>query len=139
MKKADVPHDEAFTEGFLRADYAVDEQGKYTIVTTTGWAVQADATALALEEIDRRIAAAWEAGRAGRLSPLAYHMARRQMTTSLLAEYASVSRLRVWWHMRPHGFARMPLWLALRYCEQMQVGIGELVSLPERPESLLKD
>ncbi|MBI5544818.1 MAG: hypothetical protein HY901_13090 [Deltaproteobacteria bacterium] len=137
MKAHEVPADEGFLEGYQRGAYAVDEKGQYRIVATSGWHAETAATAAALEEQDRAIQAAFEQVRAGRRSPLAYHIARRLLTPSLLASYAGVSRLRVAGHLRPFGFRRTPLWLAQRYAECLQMSLNDLVRLPEKPESLL--
>ena len=137
MKTDEVPNDQGFAENFRRGAYALDEQGRYTLVPTPGWEVETAATRAALEEQDRAIRAAFEAAGSGTRSPLAYHLARRLLTPALLAQYARVSRLRVAWHLRPFGFRRMPLWLAQRYCECLRLTLDELVKLPPAPESLL--
>jgi len=137
MKADEVPADEGFAEAYRRVAYAVGEDGRYQLVATPGWNVETTATAAALEEQDRMVAAAFAQVRAGRRSPLAYHLARKMFTPALLAEYAGVWSLRTRWHLRPFGFARMPLWLARRYAECLQMELGELVKLPEKPESML--
>ena len=137
MKASQVPADEGFFERFRRGAYAVGEDGQYRLVPTPGWSAETTATAAALEEQDRIIAAAFADVCAGRRSPLAYHMARRMLTPKVLAAYAGVWSLRTRWHLRPSGFARLPLWLARRYAQCLQVGLDELVKLPEKPESLL--
>jgi hypothetical protein len=137
MKKDEVPADKGYLDDFCRGAYAVDEHGRYTLVATPGWEAETAATRVALEEQDRLVRAQFEAARAGRRSPLAYHLARRMLTPSVLGQYARVNRFRVAWHLRPFGFARMPLWLAMRYCQALRIGLDELVHLPAEPESLL--
>lgn len=137
MKKDEVPQDPGFLEGFRRGALAVDEAGRFTLVPTPGWQAETAATALALEEQDALVRRAWERARAGRLSPLGYHAARRQMPTALLARNARIGRLRVWWHLRPRGFLGMPLGVAMRYAAALNVPLEELVRLPESPERLL--
>lgn len=137
MKTSEVPADPGFLEDFSRGAYAVGEDGQYRIVATPGWNAETAATAAALEEQDRVIAAAFAQVKAGTRSPLAYHVARKMLTPALLASYAGVSRWRTLWHLRPFGFRRMPLWLALRYAECLQTTLNDLVKVPEKPESLL--
>ena len=137
MKASEVPADKGFLEDFQRGTYAVDEKGQYQIVASPGWNAETTATAAALEEQDRAIAAAFERVRSGQQSPLAYHLAKKMLTPALLASYAGVWSLRTRWHLTPFGFARMPLWLARRYAECLQTTLNDLVKLPEKPESLL--
>ncbi|HEX9625662.1 MAG TPA: hypothetical protein VGA00_01860, partial [Acidiferrobacterales bacterium] len=70
---------------------------------------------------------------AGRVSPLAYHMVRCQMTPSLLAANAGISVLRVWWHLRPAAFARLPDGLLSRYADALATDIATLKQLPPAP------
>lgn len=137
MKASEVPADKGFLEDFQRGTYAVDEKGHYKVVASPGWSAETTATTAALEEQDRAIAAAFAQAKAGRKSPLAYHLARKLLSPALLAEYAGVWSLRTRWHLTPTGFARMPGWLARRYAECLQISVEELTSLPEKPESLL--
>ena len=137
MKAHEVPADKGFLEEFQRGTYAVDEQGQYRIVASSGWSAETTATAAALEEQDRAIQAAFAEVKSGRKSPLAYHVAKKMLTAALLASYAGVWSLRTRWHLTPFGFRHMPLWLAQRYADCLQTPLAELVKLPEKPESLL--
>lgn len=137
MRDDEVPHDQGFLEGFRRGAYAVDAAGRYTLVATTGWEAETAVTTVALEEQDRLLRRQWELARAGRRSPLAYHMARRQMTPPLLAREMGLSRWRVACHLRPWGFRRLPLHLALRYGACLDVPLQELIGVPDAPGSFL--
>ena len=137
MKASEVPADQGFLEEFQRGTYAVDDKGQYRIVASPGWSAETTATAAALEDQDRAIQAAFAQVQAGRKSPLAYHIAKKMLTPALLASYAGVWSLRTRWHLTPFGFAHMPLWLAQRYAQCLQLGLADLVGLPEKPESLL--
>lgn len=116
-----------------RACYAVDEQGRYVVVPSKGWSVEAIVNAQANEEVNRAIAAAHARVTAGRASPLAYHMARCQMIPSLLAANAGVSVLRVYWHLRPKVFARLPDSVLRRYADALGTDIATLRRLPPAP------
>lgn len=132
-----MPRDEGFLEGFRRGSYAVDADGRYTLVATPGWEAETAATTVALEEQDRLVRDCWEQCGVGLRSPLAYHMVRRQMTPKLLSANSGVGRLRVAWHLRPAGFARLGRRTLLRYAAALNVPPDELITLPEAPESLL--
>jgi hypothetical protein len=133
MKAKDVPQDRenSYYAGYQRACYAVDENGRYTVVRSEGWEAENIVNASANAEVRENIAAALRRARAGEVSPLAVHMARTQMTKGLLAAYSGVSRWKIWWHLKPKAFARMSARDAERYARAMQISVAELLSLPE--------
>lgn len=132
MKKADVPQQESMLEGHQRACYALDEQGRYVVVGSIGWEVEKVVNSQANDEVRQAIATALGHVRAGKRSPLAYHMARRQMDASMLSAYSGISRLRIRWHLRPGPFARLPETMLRRYAEALHLSADELRSVPER-------
>ena len=134
MKKEDVSQDKSFLEGHQKAAYAVDEQGKYVVVPSLGYADETVATTFALVAQDRLIQTAWERARRGELSPLGYHLACKQWTVGLAAAHLGIWRLRVWWHLRPYGFRRMSKRLKARYCQELDVSEAQLSTVPDRPE-----
>lgn len=137
MRAEEVPQDGAYLEGKKRGAYALDAHGRYTVVATAGWEAETAATRVALEVADAQIEAAWADVRAGKKSPLWYHLAARQLTAALVAEYAGTSRLRVWWHCRPAPFAALSQQWLQRYAAALRVPVEQLSVLPEKPESWL--
>ncbi len=138
IRAKDVPNDLADV-GLHRGDYALDESGKYTVVPTSGWEVERSANEVALRAIDRDVAQVWQLARSGHRSSLAYHLTARMFTVGTLAEAAGVSMLRVWWHLRPGPFARVPASVLERYAQAMKVAAGELRALPSAPARLVED
>jgi hypothetical protein len=132
MKKQDVPQDreQSMLAGYQRACYAVDEHGRYTVVGSAGWEVENVVNAQANDEVRRQIAAALARARRNEVSPLAYHMARRQMDAAMLSAYSGFSRLRLRWHLRPKVFARLPDRILSRYADALQLPVAELRRLP---------
>jgi len=118
-------------EGHQRACYAVDEQGRYGVVASTGWEVEKVVNGQANDEVRQSIAVALMRCRSGKASPLAYHMARRQMDPAVLSAYSGLSRLRIYWHMRPGPFARLPVDVLQRYADALNLPVGEICRLPE--------
>lgn len=116
--------------GHRRACYALDEQGRYVVVGSVGWEVENVVNAQANDEVRAQIAAALTRARRGETSPLAYHMARRQMDIGMLASYSGFSRLRIRWHLRPRVFARLPATLLQRYADALHIPQDELRALP---------
>lgn len=134
MKKNDVPQDKVSTyAGHSKLFYAVDEQGNYARVQSTGWEVESAATRDALSLIDQDRFAAWERGKRGATSPLEFHMYDRRMDTGLLAQAVGTFQWRVRRHFRPEIFARLSTSMLCRYGEALGLSLEELTTLPEKP------
>lgn len=118
-------------EGHQRACYAIDEQGRYVVVGSIGWEVEKVVNSQANDEVRQAIATALTQVRAGAMSPLGYHMARRQMDAAMLSAYSGILRLRIRWHLRPGPFARLPEAMLRRYAEALQISADELCRVPE--------
>jgi len=137
MRAEEVPQDGAYLEGKKRGAYAVDANGRYTVVATAGWEAETAATRVALEAADAQIRAAFDEVKRGAKSALWYHLAARQLTPAQVAEYAGLSRLRVWWHLRPGPWAKASRELVERYAKALRIPPERLRALPEQPESWL--
>ena len=133
MKRQEVPQDRGLFGQRKAVCYALDEGGGYVLAPTVGWNPVNLANRQAWEEIARELAEIHGEVRAGRLSPLAYHMARRQMDAPLLARYSGLFRWRVRRHLRPAVFARLDPALLARYAEVLGISVEELCRLPETP------
>lgn len=138
MNKSDVPQDDSFLDGHRKAAYAVDEQGRYVVVPSKGYAAEVAATSVALHAQDLAVQRAWEQVKRGEVSPLAYHFAVRQWPLGLAAAHVGLSRVRVWWHLKPRAFLGLSAELKRRYCEALAVTEAQLGSIPEVPEQLLE-
>ena len=134
MRKEDVSQDDSFLEGHQKAAYAIDEHGKYVVVPSRGYADEVVATTVALLAQDRLIQSAWEQARRGAQSPLGYHLAVKQWTLGLAAAHLGISRWRVWWHLKPAGFRRLSPALRQRYCQELDVTLAQLSTVPDAPD-----
>lgn len=131
MKKTEVPQEqESIHVGLQRACYATDEQGRYVVVGSIGWGVEKIVNGQANDEVREQIATTLARVRAGDVSLLAYHMARRQMGIGMLAAYSGFSRLRIHWHLRPKVYARLPEKILQRYATALQLALNEMRTLP---------
>ena len=140
MREEDVPQDESpFYQGHLRACYAVGPDGKYVLATSTGWTPERIATAQALADLENRVEAARLEVIAGRASPLAYHMAARQMTPRLLARNARIFLWRVRGHLAPAGFTRLTPKLLERYADCLSLTIEDLRRVPPEARRVFTD
>ena len=134
MKQQEVPQHPGLFGERKAVCYALDETGGYVLAPTAGWNPVNLANRQAWEELARELADIHGEVLAGRKSPLAYHMARRQMDAALLARYAGLFRWRVRRHLRPAIFARLDRELLARYAEVLQLSVEDLCRLPETPE-----
>ncbi|MEJ2638797.1 MAG: hypothetical protein P8010_04405 [Desulfosarcinaceae bacterium] len=134
MKIEEVPQDQGMMSDERReVCYAVDDQGRYTLVPSHGWEPKNVANDQAWEQVRMRVRAVIALIRAGKRSPLAYHMAHHQMSPGLLARYVRLSRLRVWQHLRPRGYNRLTPALRRRYAEIFAIEPDALDRVPEAP------
>ena len=131
MRRKDVPQDRGLFGEWKEVSYAVDDDGRYVLVTSTGWEPANIANHLAWESIDAEVGAVLAKVRAGELSPLAYHMARHQMDPGLLAGYTGLFRWQVRRHMKPAAFRRISPALADRYAAIFRIATEELMEAPE--------
>lgn len=132
MKKNDVPQDEVSTyAGQHKLLYAVDENGEYTGVRSSGWDVECAATQDALRAISEDRQTAWERGKRGETSPLEFHMYDRRMDLALLAQTTGMFQWRIRRHFRPRVFGKLSASVLARYCEALGLSPRQLQNLPE--------
>jgi hypothetical protein len=131
MKLKNVPQDAGMAGDLSEVCYAVDDQGNYVLAPSLGWQAKNIANSQAWQIVEEKAARAAERVRAGKASPLAYHMCKHQMSVRLLAKYAGLFRWQVRRHLRPEGFRRMPLHHRRRYAELFEVSIDGLEYVPE--------
>ena len=113
-----------------RACYAVDERGRYVLVASRGWEVEKVVNAQAIDEIRAQVESIRRQARRGEVSPLAYHMARCQMTHALLAANAGLWGWRVKRHLKPRHFARLGRPLLQRYADALGMTVEALRQVP---------
>lgn len=136
MEKDSVPQDDSPTYGGLRKLlYAVDGQGKYTGVQSSGWEVESFSTELAVSEFNRRRDDAWQRAHDGTASALEYHMYRNRMDFDTLVMVSGIWRWRVRRHFKPRVYAKLSSKVLTRYAEALDVSVAELKTLPDRADS----
>ena len=134
MNEDQVPQDRISTYGGRKKlFYAVDHDGAYVTVPSSGWEAEAIATRSALEEIARRQRDAWERATSGATSPLEYYMHCRRMDLALLAGATGFSRWRIRRHFRPEVHRRLSDRILARYGEALGIDVATLKSLTRCP------
>ena len=126
MRKEEVPQDEGIAEGLKEVTYAVDEAGRYVVVPSAGWEPKNISNYQAWEVIAEQVEAARQEVLEGRSSPLAYHMARNQMTLALMAQYMGLWRWQVRLHLRPGFFRRLKPEMLERYAAMLRTTVEKL-------------
>ena len=134
MNKDEVPQDGISSYGGRRKlFYAVDQDGAYVTVSSSGWEAEAIATGSALDEIERQRRDTWRRANSGATSPLEYYMHCRRMDLALLAKSTGFSQWRIRRHFRPAVHARLTDRVLARYSEALGIDAATLRILVEHP------
>lgn len=115
-----------------KAIYATDDNGDYTIVASSGWDVEGEATRQALAELERLADEAYVRVVSGEIATLYFHMYNRRMDLQVLAESTGMFKWRIRRHFRPQIFARLPEKMLVLYADALGISTEELASLPEK-------
>ncbi len=133
MELDQVPQEENTTFGGERkAVYALDKDGHYTVVPSTGSKMEETVTTQALAEFVRLREEARERITAGLASPLEYHMYDKRMDPLTLAQSVGVFAWRVRRHLKPKPFRRLSAKLLARYAEALGIDTKTLIALPDK-------
>ena len=137
MKKIEVPQDdEGLMEGKLKdLCYAVDENGKYVQVYSTGWGPKNAAMKQAWEKINEKIKETRKKVEEGRLSPVAYYMEKNIMNITLLAQYVDLPKRKVRKHLKPGIFNKLKPSLLKRYADAFDISVEELCNVNKMDEA----
>ncbi len=131
MKISEVPQDDnAGYEAEKRAVYAIDERGRYTVATSTGWEAEDVVNTLAVEEFNRLAADARDRALRGEASALEFHMYARRMDIPTLAQATGIWQWRLRRHLRPAVFSRLSPPLLARYADALGLTVAQL----QRPD-----
>ncbi|UCG26668.1 MAG: hypothetical protein JSV24_06715 [Bacteroidales bacterium] len=138
MKKNEVPQDDdGLMEGKLKdLCYAVDENGKYVQVYSTGWEPKNAAMKQAWEEIDKKVRKTLRKVQEGRLSPVAFYMEKNIMNITLLAQYVDLPKRKVRKHLKPDVFSRLKPSILERYASTFDISVEELCNIKKMDKQL---
>lgn len=136
MKKVDVPqHNAKAFEGQSKALYAIDDNGEYGIVPSSGWEVEEIVLDQAIAEFEQLCRQAREKVQQGIASTLEYHMYRCRMDETVLAQSSGFFKWQVKRHLQPKHFSRLSDNKKQRYVEALGISLGELNTLPDLSDS----
>jgi hypothetical protein len=128
MKKNEVPQDDEnlFEGKFKVVKYAVDEDGTYGTVGSSGWEPENVVLNQAWDEINKKVEETKKKIEAGELSPLAYHMEKNIMDVGMLSQYMDISKRNVSKHLEPSGFNSLDEKTLKQYAEVFDITVEEL-------------
>lgn len=128
MKKKEVPQDNEglHEDKFRDLCYAVDENGNYVAVHSTGWSPKNEAMKQAWEEIHMQVEEARKSVIQGEVSILAYHMEKNIMDIKLLSQYTGISRRKIRKHLKPKVFENLTDEVLEKYAAAFNISIDEL-------------
>ncbi len=132
MKKEDVPQDHSSTyEGQKKLIYAVDTDGHYQGVKSTGWEIESFATEMAVNDLKTQAETAYIQAIQNKVSPLAYHMATLRFDLVSLAQSTGFFQWQIKRHLRPKIFKQLSKKKLQSYADVMKIAVEELKILPE--------
>jgi len=132
MKNKEVPQDEGLNEGrFEDVCYALDENGKYVAVLSTGWQPKTDALLQAWEVIHEKVEQVRQQVLAGELSPIAYYMEKNLMDLKLLSDYVGLPKRKIRKHLKPDRFKKLDEEILMKYAETFGISVEMLRDFSE--------
>ncbi|MFT4980774.1 MAG: hypothetical protein ACI9UR_000615 [Bacteroidia bacterium] len=128
MKKKDVPQDDEnlFEGKFKVVKYALDDNGNYGTVGSSGWEPENTVLNQAWDEINKKVAGTLKKIETGELSVLAYHMEKNIMDVGMLSQYMDISKRNVSKHLEPNGFNSLDEKTLNKYAEVFDITVEEL-------------
>lgn len=135
MKIEEVPQDdiEAY-RGQTKLYYAVNNNGHYQGVKSTGWEVERFATKTAVDELQQQTEQALVDAQNNKVSPLAYHMARLRFDLTTMSQTTGFFQWQIKRHLKPEVFRKLSEVKLGKYTDVMKISIEELKSLPTKEQ-----
>lgn len=132
MKINEVPQDGNILEnsgGVRDVCYAVDENGEYKQIISVGWNPKNDAINYAWSLIEEEAEKIKEDVKAGKLSPLAYHLHKNVMTPEILASYTGFSKRDIKRWCKPKHFLKLDKDRLDKLAQVLKINVEQLVSV----------
>lgn len=132
MKIKEIPQDSIKTlGGEKKALYVLDENGRYTTATTTGWEVEEIVLLDALADYDRKAEEARQRVLKNRTSPIEYFMYIRRMDLTTLAQAMGLFKWQVKRHLKPEIFRKLNEPVLQQYADLFRIPIRALIHFEE--------
>jgi len=126
MKTEEVPQDSCKSySGHKKLIYAVDEQGHYEGVKSSGWEVEGFATEMAVKALDEQLAQATEDYQQGKTSPLGYYIPLFRFDLMSLAHATGFFQWQIKRHLKVEIFNKLSEKKLMKYCAVFNVSLNE--------------
>ena len=134
MKIEEVPQDDnpTFREYSKKVMYAVDSNGRYRPVASSGWNVEEVVLKEVVDDFESRAQRALRRATRGDASPIEYFMYKKLLDMPSLARGVGMTRWRVRRHMKARIFRRLSPKVLQRYADLFQVDVATLCSPEEK-------
>lgn len=130
MKIEDIPQQpDSIYEGETKVVYALNQEGKLQAATTSGWEAEITALKDAIDEIEHLAQDALERAKAGKTSPLEYHMYRQRLDLPMLSQAVGKFQWQVRRHFKPNNFATLTEKQLKTYASILGISVDELKNL----------
>lgn len=128
MKKDEVPQDKSNLKSanIKELCYAVDDNGEYTTVSSSGWNPKTIALNQAIEDINKRTQEAKERVLNKKTSPIEYYMEYHKMDIAILSSYVGYWKWRVKRHFKPYVFEKLSQNQLQKYADVFDISIEQL-------------
>ena len=128
MKKNEVPQDDSplKRKNINEMVYAVDDDGKFVSVQSTGWEAKTVVQHENLEVLDQRIQQALNDVKAGNVSPIVYFMELKRMDWQTLAGYVGKWTFFVKRHAKPNVFKNLNTKTLQKYADVFGISLTDL-------------
>lgn len=131
MKKSEVPQDKSNLESadFKELCYAVDKDGNYTTVNSSGWDPKTIALNNAIEDINERVEKAKNKVLNKEASPIEYYMELHKMDLNILKSYVGLFSWQVKRHFNPKNFNKLSNKVLQKYADVFDISIEQLKNI----------
>lgn len=128
MKKSEVPQDDSPLKNIKSNElvYALDDDGKFVSVQSTGWEAKSIVQYENLDVLDQRIQQALNDVKAGKVSPIVYFMELNRMDWQTLAAYMGKWTFLVKRHSKPSVFQSLSAKVLEKYAQTFGITVAEL-------------
>lgn len=136
MKKEQVPQDSCKSyDGHKKLIYAVDDNGHYQGVKSSGWEVEGFATQMAVQELEEQLNIMKNSFLAGEVSPIAYYLPLYRFDLMSLAHATGFFQWQIKRHMKTEIFSKLSTKKLNIYCEVFNISLKDLMQPVIKNES----
>jgi hypothetical protein len=139
MKQNEVPQDEHLLKVTKEIQYAVDENGNYVQIKSTGWDTKNTILKQAWEDIEDELEEARQDVIRGEKSPIYFYMKKNLLDVATLAAYTGFFRFTVKRHFKPLIFKKLNNRKLEKYAGAFNMKTEDLHKIPAEKTKITKE